>query len=81
MEKLYKLKLLMICLGLALASFQNKISHYLTSGATHKVVRMEESHFTCAATWSNCDEAENGFLARLDEELVVFKKSNQAREH
>jgi hypothetical protein len=56
MEKLYKLKLTMICKGLAMTSFENKIPYFLTLGATHSVVRMEESHFsTCIATWWSND--------------------------
>jgi hypothetical protein len=38
---------------------------------------MDESNFNCVANWSDWDEAESGFRAKLDEELIVFKSSHQ----
>ena len=77
MERLYKLKLSTIGEALAMTSFENKIPSYLSSGSHHKVVRMDESNFNCVSNWSDWDEAESGFRAKLDEELIVFKVSHQ----
>jgi hypothetical protein len=79
MEKLYKLKLSTIGEALAMTSFENKVPQYLSTGSHHKVVRMDESNFDCVSNWSDWDEAESGFRAKLDEELIVFKTSHQER--
>jgi hypothetical protein len=78
-EKLYKLKLSTIGEALAMTSFENKVPQYLSTGSHHKVVRMDESNFNCISNWSDWDEAESGFRAKLDEELIIFKTSYQER--
>jgi hypothetical protein len=72
MEKLYTLKLSMICQGLAMTSFENKISHYLTSGAAHKVIRMEESRFTRTATCSKPSDVLILIVLRVPILLIDF---------
>jgi hypothetical protein len=62
-----------------MTSFENKVPQYLSMGSHHKVVRMDESNFNCVSNWSDWDEAESGFRAKLDEELIVFKTSHQER--
>jgi hypothetical protein len=79
MERLYKLKLSTIGEAMAMTSFKNKVPQYLSTGSHHKVVRMDESNFNCVLNWSDWDEAESGFRAKLDEELIVFKSSHQER--
>jgi hypothetical protein len=65
-----------------MTSFENKVPQYLSTGSSgshHKVVRMDESNFNCVSNRSDWDEAESGFRAKLDEELIAFKTSHQER--
>jgi hypothetical protein len=54
----------------------DKFREHTPTGSHDKVVRMDESNFNCVANWSDWDEAESGFHAKLDEELIVFKSSH-----
>jgi hypothetical protein len=80
LKRLYKFKLSIISERIAMMSLENKIPSYFSTGSHPKVVfKMGDSYFTiCVPTWAHWwDEADSGFRARTDSELVMFKNSHQ----
>jgi hypothetical protein len=75
LEGIYKLKLSTIAQGLAVSSFENKVPEFFSKASTYKVIKDDSSYFDAIPSFADCDEKDNGWRNKLEEEFVSLQSS------